>query len=95
MSLTLGAVDGVDGLLPAGVLLGSCGQTVVLVQVELEPHSQSVQLPLLGDGQSQPLHRPGAQTLQLLQEEVEEQTSYGLTGTGSCSFSRVGSPARR
>lgn len=46
---TLGAVDGVDGLLPAGVLLGSGGQAVLLIQVELEPHGQSIQLPLLDD----------------------------------------------
>ena len=67
LSLTLGAVDRVDGLLPAGVLLRSGGQTAVLVQVELEPDSQSVQLPPLSDGQADPLNLPGAQALQLLQ----------------------------
>lgn len=65
-SLTLGTVDRVDGLLPAGVLLGSSGQTALLIQVELEPDSQSVQLPLLNHRQTDLLDLPGAQTLQFL-----------------------------
>lgn len=67
MNPTLGAVDRVDGLLPAGVLLRSSGQTALLVQVELEPNGQSVQLALLSDGQVDPPNLPGAQPLQLLQ----------------------------
>lgn len=66
-SHTLGAVDGVDGLLPTGVLLGSSGQTVLLIQVELEPHDQSIQLPLLSDRQSDLLYLLGAQPFQFLQ----------------------------
>lgn len=67
LSRTLGAVDRVDGLLPTGVLLGSSRQTVLLIQVELEPHSQSVQLPLLSDRQADLLNLLGAQPLQFLQ----------------------------
>lgn len=67
LSRTLGAVDRVDGLLPTGVLLGSSRQTVLLIQVELEPHSQSVQLPLLSDRQADLLSLLGAQPLQFLQ----------------------------
>lgn len=64
--LTLAAVDWVDGLLPACVLLRSSGKTVLLVQVQLEPNGQRVQLSLLCDGQQHVLDLPGAQTLQLL-----------------------------
>lgn len=64
---TLGAVDWVDGLLPAGVFLGSSGQTILLIQVQLEPHSQSIQLPLLNDRQAQLLDLPGGESFQLLQ----------------------------
>jgi len=67
LDLTVGAVDWVDGLLPAGVLLRSSGQTALLIQVELEPHSQSVQLPLPSDRQADLLNLPGAQPLQFLQ----------------------------
>lgn len=65
--LTLGTVEGVDGLFPASVLLGSSRQTVLLIQVKLEPHCQSIQLSLLNDGQPDLLNLPGAQTFQLLQ----------------------------
>jgi len=64
--LTFGVLDGVDGLLPARVLLGPGGEAALLVQVQLEPHGQGVQVALLGDGQVQTLHLPGAQALQLL-----------------------------
>lgn len=64
---TLGAVDRVDGLFPTGVFLGSGGQTILLIQVELEPHSESVQLPLLNDGQAEPLDLPGGESFQFLQ----------------------------
>lgn len=64
---TLGAVDRVDGLFPTGVFLGSGRQTILLIQVELEPHSESVQLPLLNDGQAEPLDLPGGESFQFLQ----------------------------
>lgn len=73
LHLTLDAVVRVDGLLPAGVLLGSSGQTALLVQVELEPHSQSIQLPLLSDEQADLLNLPGGQSLQFLQVTNTEQ----------------------
>lgn len=73
LHLTLDAVVRVDGLLPAGVLLGSSGQTALLVQVELEPHSQSIQLPLLSDEQVDLLNLPGGQSLQFLQVTNTEQ----------------------
>lgn len=59
-------MDRVDGLLPAGVLLRSSRQTALLIQVELEPHSKSIQLPLLNYRQADLLDLPGAQALQLL-----------------------------
>lgn len=64
---TLGVVDRVDGLFPTGVFLGSSRQTILLIQVELEPHSESVQLPLLNDRQAEPLDLPGGESFQFLQ----------------------------
>lgn len=66
LSDTLGAVDRVDGLFPTGVFLGSGRQTILLIQVELEPHSESVQLPLLNDREAEPLDLPGGETFQFL-----------------------------
>lgn len=74
LNATLGAVDWVDGLLPAGVLLGSSRQTVLLIQVELEPHGQSIQLPLLNDRQAEPLDLPGGESFQLLQVKKRRKT---------------------
>ena len=73
--LTQWALDGVDGLLPARLLLWGRGQTVVLIQMQLEPHSQGVQYALLGHCQIQPAHVSGAQTLQLLWK-VKGQRHY-------------------
>lgn len=70
-------MDGVDGLLPAGVLLGSGRQTALLVQVELEPHSQSIQLPPLSDRQADLLELPGAQPLQFLRVTNTTQLKEG------------------
>ena len=72
--LTLGAVDRIDGLFPAGVLLRPSRQTALLIQVELEPHGQSIQLPLLDDGQVELLNLPGAQALQVLQVTIIQQS---------------------
>lgn len=80
MLATCGAVDRVDGLLPARVLLGPSGQTALLVQVQLEPHGQSIQLSLLGDGQADPLNLSGAQALQLLEVTIEKQKINQLSG---------------
>lgn len=57
----------VDGLLPTGVFLRPCRQAALLVQMELEPHSQRVQQTPLGHRKTNPPHLSGAQTLQLLQ----------------------------
>lgn len=71
--LTLRALDGVDGLLPARLLLGGSGQAVLLIQVQLEPHSQGIQHTLMAHGQTQPPHLPRTQALQLLKEVIGQR----------------------
>lgn len=75
LSDTLGAVDRVDGLFPTGVFLGSGRQTILLIQVELEPHSESVQLPLLNDREAEPPDLPGGETFQFLKHRNRNRTA--------------------
>lgn len=81
LNATFGAVDWVDGLLPAGVFLGSSRQTILLIQVKLEPDSKSVQLPLLNDRQAEALHLPGGESFQLLQVK-RRKIENGLNQNG-------------
>ncbi|MEQ2205028.1 hypothetical protein XENOCAPTIV_023362 [Xenoophorus captivus] len=85
LHLTHCTVDRVDGLFPAGVLLRSSRQTVLLVQMELEPHSKSIQFSFQSDRQPDLPNFPGAQAFQFLQvsepsESIERPTrlQHGL-----------------
>lgn len=69
--LTLWALNGVDGLLPTRFLMRSSREAVVLIQMQLEPHSKGIQYALLGYLQGQSAYLSGAQTLQLLRELKE------------------------
>lgn len=64
--LTHPAVNRIDGLFPAGVFMWSSGQTVLLIQMQLEPDSQGIQLSFQSDGQPDLPNLPGAQAFQFL-----------------------------